>query len=419
MTEEPVVPPPQAPPTPLWRNRDYMLLWSGQVVSTLGSAISGIAAPLLILAITNSPAAAGLAAALGSLPYLFFSLPAGALVDRWNRKQVMIFCDAGRAVLAASIPLAMLFNVLTIWQLYAIALLDGTLFVFFNIAEVAAMPRVVPKAQLAAATAQNQSAFGTAGIVGPPVGGFLYQTFGAAVPFLFDAVSYAGSVISLLFIKTPFQMERAATPRNLRVEIMEGLRWLWRQPLIRFMAFLTGGLNFVNAAQGLIIIILAQQLGADAAQIGLIFTIGSIGAIVGSIIGAPIAKRFSFGQVIIATVWFQAVLFPLYAIAPHILILGLLSALAFITTPIYNVVQFSHRMALIPDALQGRVNSTFRLLAFGFQPLGAALAGVLLENIGSTSTVLAYGAIIFLLSIVVTFNTHVRNAQPIEQTSAA
>ncbi|HEY0069228.1 MAG TPA: MFS transporter, partial [Chloroflexia bacterium] len=132
----------------LWRNRDYMLLWSGQVVSTLGSTVSGIVMPLFILLLTGSPALAGIAGALNSVPYLVFSLPVGALIDRWDRKLVMILCDAGRAANMFSIPVAMFFDVLTVWQLYAVTLVEGTLFVFFNIAEVAALPRVVTKQQL-------------------------------------------------------------------------------------------------------------------------------------------------------------------------------------------------------------------------------------------------------------------------------
>src|SRR5947208_3610741 len=123
-------PPPPQEITPIWRNRDYMLLWSGQVISTLGSTASGIVFPLLILALTNSPQAAGIAGALGAIPYLIFSLPVGALVDRWDRKLVMILCDTGRALTLGSIPVALYFNVLTIWQIYIAAFIEGSLFVF-------------------------------------------------------------------------------------------------------------------------------------------------------------------------------------------------------------------------------------------------------------------------------------------------
>lgn len=398
----------------IWRNRDYMLLWGGQVVSVVGTGASQIVYPLLILALTNSPAAAGIASALASLPYIIFSLPAGALIDRWDRKRVMIYCDIGRALVLASIPVALALNALTIWQIYVAALVEGSLFVFFNIAEVAALSRVVTKEQLPQAAAQNDVAFSLAGILAPSVGTILYQ-FGQAIPFLFDSFSYIVSVISLLFIKTEFQMERKKTELHLVEEIREGLDWLWHQPLVRYMAFLTGGLNFVNAATTLIIIVLAKNLGASDAEIGLVFSLSALGAIAGSIIGGQIQRRFRFGQVIISTVWLSAILFPLLAIAPQFYLLGIIQGLAWMTGPIYNVVQFSYRIALIPDALQGRVNSTFRLLAFGFQPLGAALGGFLIERCGADAAVLFFTVWYLFISILTTFNSHVRHAKPLEQ----
>lgn len=135
-------------PRPLWRNRNYMLLWTGQMVSSLGSNVSRIAFPLLVLAITRSPAQAGITGALAMVPYLFFSLPAGALVDRWDRKRVMIICDSGRALTLASISLVAALGHLSIMQLYVTSLIEGTFFVFFSLSEAACLPRVVPREQL-------------------------------------------------------------------------------------------------------------------------------------------------------------------------------------------------------------------------------------------------------------------------------
>jgi len=342
-------------------------------------------------------------------------LPVGALIDRWDRKRVMILCDIGRGLTLASIPIAMFFHVLTIGQIYIATLVEGSLFVFFNIAEVAALPRVVIKEQLPEAAAQNEAAFGTAAIVGPSLGTLLYQTLGRGAPFIADAVSYAVSVVSLSFIKTRFQQDRAPVEHNLRQEIAEGLNWLWHQPLIRYMAFLTGGYNMVGAATPLIIIVLAKKMGALDAQIGLIFSIAGVGGIIGSLIGGQIQRRFTFGQVIISVTWAQAFLLPLYIVAPQFLFLGVISALISLTAPLYDIVQFSYRLALIPDELQGRVNSTFRLLAFGFNPLGAALSGILLERIGTTPTIIIFSFWFLALGFLTTFNTHVRNARPLEQ----
>src|SRR5215470_4790037 len=119
-------------PTPLWRNRDYVLLLSGQLVSSVGTQVSMLAFPLLVLAITHSPAQAGIVAALRGLPYALFILPAGALIDRWDRKRVMILCDTGRALALGSIPLALALGQLTLVQLYLVSLIEGTLFIFFS-----------------------------------------------------------------------------------------------------------------------------------------------------------------------------------------------------------------------------------------------------------------------------------------------
>ncbi len=409
--------PPKLPP--LWLNRDYMLLWAGQTVSTLGDRISGIAFPLLILSLTGSPEAAGIAGALGAVPYLIFSLPVGALIDRWDRKLVMIVCDIGRAINLFSLLLSLPFGGPWLWQLYALSFIEGTLFVFFNIAEVAAIPRVVPKDQLPAATGQSQAADATAGLIGPGIGGLLYESVGKIFPFVLDAISFTVSVISLLFIKTNFQKERAPKERHLGREIKEGVAWLWNQPLVRYMAFLTGGLNFTNAAMGLVTIVRAKEMGAGEFEIGIIFSIGAIGGIVGSLIGPAIGKRLSFGPAIITLGWLRALIFPFYALVPNVFLLGAVSAGLFFIGPIYNVVQYSYRLALIPDELQGRVNSSFRLLAFGLQPVGAVLVGFLLQSYSVALTVAVFAVWGFFLAVMTTLNSHVRNAQPIERLAEA
>jgi predicted MFS family arabinose efflux permease len=163
----------------------------------------------------------------------------------------------------------------------------------------------------------------------------------------------------------------------------------------------------------LIVIVLAKEMGASEIDIGLIFSIGGAGGIVGALIGGQLQRRFSFGQVIICVLWLNVAIFLLYAFVPAYLLLGVVAALLYMLGPIYNVVQFSYRLALIPDALQGRVNSTFRLLAFGFMPIGAALSGFLLERIGAVGTVLVFTLWFLVLAILTTFNRHVREARPI------
>jgi predicted MFS family arabinose efflux permease len=398
----------------LWRNRNYMLLWSGQVVSTLGSSASQIVYPLLILALTASPAAAGIAGSARALPYILFSLPVGALVDRWNRRRVMIWADLGRAAAVASLPAALAFNVLSLTQIYAVCFVEGTLFVFFNLAEVATLSKVVPASQFPQATAQNEAAFGAANIVGPSFGAALFQSVGRGAPFLANAVSFVASAASVVLLRGDFRTAEQAPRRSLSVEITEGLRWMWSTPLVRTMAFLTGGMNLVQAGAPLIVIVIGKHLGATAAQIGLIFSVEAIGGVIGSIVGGHIQRRFSFTRVIVSVMWTNAALFALYGVASKVIVLGVIASLICALGPIYNVVQFSYRLALIPDKLQGRVNSAFRLLAFGFNPIGAALSGWLLEYAGTDAAVAVFALCSVGLALAATLNRHVRRARPYE-----
>src|SRR5579859_2871802 len=192
---------------PLWRNRDYLLLWLGQAVSSLGTGISQFAFPLLVLAFSHSFAAAGFAGALGQLPYLLFSLPAGALLDRWDRKRVMLGCTVGLALSLASIPVALLIGRLTLAQLYVVSFVVGTFFTFYELAELAAITRLVPKADLSTAVAQNEAVFSGVSLLAPSLGGLLLSA-GYIFPFVADVISYLVLLGSLLNIRASFQEKR-------------------------------------------------------------------------------------------------------------------------------------------------------------------------------------------------------------------
>jgi len=399
---------------PLWHNRDYLLLWFGQTISSIGSGVSELAFPLLVLALTHSPAQAGFASALRTLPYFIFTLPGGALIDRWNRKRVMILCDAGRAISMVSIPVALVFGHLTLVQLYIVSLLEGSLYVFFDLAETASLPRVVPKEQLPAAISQNQVTFGITNLLGPPLGGVLY-TIGRAVPFLVDAISYLVSVISLLFIKTKFQMERVVAKRKLRTEIVEGMKWLWRQPLLRVMAFLNSGWSSLGFGFSLMVIVLAQGQHLSPPFIGTLFAIGGVSSILGASIAPLIQKRLRYGQAIIGLWWLYVLVWLLVALVHTPIALGAIVACFFLVDSIYNIVQFSYRLALIPDELQGRVNSAFRLISYSLRPVGIALTGVLMQSIGIMQTAIVFAMVLLILAIIASLNVHIRKAPPLVQ----
>jgi len=405
-----------ARPASLWHNRDFLLLWSGQIVSAIGSQVSLLAFPWLILAVTGSPAQAGLIAAMRTLPYILFGLPAGALIDRWNRKRVMILCDTGRALALLSIPFAFACGWLTAVQLYLVSFIEGTLFLFFGLAEAAALPRVVSQEQLSGATAQNEFVYSISGLLGPSFSGILYA-IGNAMPFLADAVSYVVSVCSLLFIKTPFQQERTAAPRvggrfiaRLWTEILDGMHWLWHHAVIRFLAVLVSGFDLCGAGYVLIVLVLAQQQHASKLATGLILSSGGIGSILGALIAGPLARRFRVGQLMIIASWLLALTWLPFAFAPNPVVLGLIVASAFIVVPIHASVQYGYRLASIPDKLQGRVNSIYRVVLFGCQSVGLLLTGVLLQAIGPVLTVLLLFVPQVILALAATLHKPLRNA---------
>jgi len=368
---------------PLWKQRDYMLLWSGQVASTLGGSASGIVVPLLVLAMTGSASAAGIASALGIVPYLVLSLPVGVLVDRWHRQRVMVVCDIGRALACGVLVAALLFDALTLPLLYAVVVVQGVCMVFFNLAEVAALPRVVATAQLPQAIAQNQAGHSGAAIAGPALGTWMLQQGGRSLPFAADALGHLVSAWCVWRLRTPLASAQPAdAPRNLRAEMAVGLRWLWQQPLVRRIAVITSLSNFVMAAAPLLVIVLAKGFGASEAQIGLVFSAGGLGGLLGALAGGWFARRFSFGQVIAGVLAVQALMLPLMVVAPGAWTLGVVYAVLAFCGPVYNVVQLSRRLAMIPDGLQGRVNSAFRFAANVLYPVGAALCGWLAEHHG-------------------------------------
>jgi len=395
----------------LWHNRDYLLLLFGQGVSFAGSQVSQFAFPLLVLLLSGSSAWAGIASALVVVPALFLSLPAGALIDRWDRKRVMILCDIGRALCLASIPVALFIGHLTIIQLCAAALVEGTFYAFFNLAETASLPHVVSEGQLTTAGTQDSAAKNLAFLVGPALGGWLLGV-ARALPFLFDAVSYTVSIVSLLLIKTAFQERRSAPPQQLWTEIREGLSWLWHTPIVRFFAGLAWAGNALDNSIVLLFIVIATHERVSPFMIGVVYTVVGIGGFLAAASADRVQARFRLGTITLVSEWTTLLLLP-FLLVPNILVLGAIITVLTVASALQGTVQYPYRLALIPDALQGRVNSVFRMVSLAGPPLGLALTGGLLQVSGVATAVLFWTALIGTLTVAVTLNRSLRNAPPL------
>lgn len=396
----------------LGRNRDYTLLWSGQMISAVGSQVSLLALPILIYSLTRSPVATGIASALRGIPYVLLMLPAGALVDRWDRRRVMLISDAGRTLALGSIPVAALLGHLGVAQIYIVTLIEGTLHVFFTLAETASLPRLVAPRQLPTATAQNEFLNSASVMAGPPLEGLLFSISSAA-PFLGDAISYAASVASVFLIRTPLRSERGGeriSVGRILDDVREGMVWLWHAPVIRFLAVLTSGLMMSSFGYSLVVIVRASQEHASNVAIGLIFGAGGVGAVIGAMLAAPLQRRFGFSRVMIGATWGWALTWLLFAAGRTPLLLGMANAASYVVVPIYMATQFGYRLQSIPDALQARVNSVFRLIAFGVQPVSLALTGLLLQVLHPVATIWLLFVPQLVLAVTATLNRSLRGA---------
>ena len=305
---------------------------------------------------------AGVVGFAQTLPYMLFYLPAGALVDRWDRKRVMLAADAVRVLALGSLALAVAAHGVTFGQIAAVAFLEGSGFVFFSLAESAALPQIVAKEQLPAAVAQNQARTQGADLVGSPLGGALFG-ISRLLPFAADAISYAVSFASLLFVRPAFQERRERTPTRLSTEIAEGITWLWRQPFLRAGILLVAGSNFAFSAVVLALIVRAKQLGASSATVGLVLAFFGAGAIAGSVVAPWMQRHVHAKVIIIASFWIWAASAFATAFIRSPYALGGVWIFGALFGPIFNVSFSAYRYALVPDRLLARVGSVALVVA--------------------------------------------------------
>ncbi|HJT59587.1 MAG TPA: MFS transporter [Ktedonobacteraceae bacterium] len=403
-----VIPP---PPVSLWRNRDYLLLWLGQAVSSLGTSCTQFAFPLLIVGLTRSIAAAGLAYSLGQLPYVLLSLPAGALVDRWPRKRVMLLCTFCSMVCVASIPLALFLTSgsLRLLLLYAIAFGLGAISLFDELVELAARAWIVPKSQLPTAVAQNEVVYGSCSLFGPALGSLLFST-SRLLPFVTDALSSLILLGSLLCIRSPLQDERRTERHHLLIAVREGLTWLWSQQVVRSMLLISSYVNFTITASVLLVLAIVQQQHIPSVFYGLIVAAGGVGNLLGTALCPPLQRRMRIGRALCCALIVFVLLWPLYGFITTPLLLGAVFAGIALSDSIRAIFMDSYRFAVVPDALQGRVSSIYRLILFSVLTIGSSALGLSLEHLGVLPTVGIVWSGLLLITGLLFLSRHMRQA---------
>jgi MFS family permease len=368
---------------PFWR------LWSASALSNLADGLVKIALPLVAVTVTDSPAlVAGVALAV-TLPWLLFALPAGALADRVDRRIAMLTANVVRAAAVAVPAVAVVLGLgssgAAIWVLYLVALLLGTAETVYDTCAQSILPQVVPRDRLPRANGRLIAAELTANeFVGPPLGGLLVAA-GIALAFATPAALWAAAVGALLLLRGGFSVPRGELT-SLRADVAEGLRYLWRHRLLRTLAAMTGLFNFATNATFAVFVLYAvgphSAMHLTEAAYGLLFATIAAGSLVGAILADPIIRRLGrsrslalgiFGGV--ATVGVAAVTTSPLVIATAFLVGG-------VTIALWNVVAVSLRQRITPDRILGRINSSYRLVAWGTRPLGAAAGGLLGQLLG-------------------------------------
>jgi MFS family permease len=375
----------------LWRNGDFLRLWSAQTISVFGSQITKLALPLAAIIVLE--ASAFEVAALTALewtPWLLFSLPAGAWVDRLPRRSVLIITDLGRAAALVSVPLAYAFDVLTLAQLFAVGFVTGTLTVFFEVAYVAYLPTIVPRRQLGEGNSKLETTRAGAQVGGPGLAGLLVELFSAPVAILADAISFVVSAVFLGAIRAREEPKARLSETKLVAEVVEGLRFVLSHPWMRpSMASIATSNFFWNVLSAVLLVYAVRELGLSAATIGLAFTLGNIGPIAGAVLANRIGTRLGVGPTIVWSMLLLGLPTLLVPLAPAdyaVAIFAAVFAVAGFCGVVTNVVGISLFQATTPDRLQGRATASRRLVNFGAVPLGALAGGGLAATIGLRET---------------------------------
>ena len=376
-----------------------MRLWGGQTVSSVGTGIVKLAAPLLVLALTESPTMAGLVGGALTFPMIFLGLPAGALVDRWDRRRVMIVCDTIRCLAVLSVPVAWALGFLSSWLLFGVALALGSAQSFYNICQVAALPRVVTRRQISAAQALNSTSEGVATLASPGLGGMIVAlgptvVIGGVLAYCVNGLTFMVSVLALVGIKTPFQGRRSPeAQRGIMRSILEGLRYVYDEHALRLLMILNGAHRFGFAPVMLVVVVLARQdLGLDPASIGLLFSVAGAGGLSAAAMTPWLRRRVPVGWHMILVVGMHGLALGLVTVAGSIWLVCVGLFVAGMMETMTGIVQVSYRLALIPDALQGRVNSVYRLLSFAAMSFGMVAGGALIDLYGARHTLGAIAA---------------------------
>ena len=393
---------------PLRRNRDFLLLQVAQLLSSGGSQMSAIAYPLLVLALTGSPAKAGIVAFARLAAMAVWALPAGLAADRWSRRRLMIGAHALRTVAIGALGALILAGELPFWVVPLVAFVEGAGAALFSAAQAGALRAVVPKLQLPDAVAVVTGREAAVSLAAPPLGGALF-VLARALPFVAHAASYALSTLALLAMRTPFEEERERDPSPLRARLAEGFGFLWAHPFLRTSALLFGLANFIGPGVLLALLVIGKEQGLSGGELGLLLSVFGAGLLLGAFLSPIVRRLLPVRGVLVLELWTWAgcgafVLWPnVYVLAASLLPTAL-------AIPATDSVVGGYQLAMTPDRLLGRVSSVRTVLALAIAPLGPLAAGLLLATGSARATIGVFAVFGLVLAVWGTLSPSIRGA---------
>jgi predicted MFS family arabinose efflux permease len=384
----------------LWSHRDFNRLWFSDTVSQIGNQFTNLALPILAVLTLHADAfEIGLLMALQTISFPILGLFVGVWADRLRKRPIMIVCNFGRMASLTSIPLAYFFSALTLYQLYAVAAINGIFTVFFEISYQSYLPALIERDDLIEGNSKLQTSASGAQVLGPAAAGFVYELVGGAVTIAVDAIGYFVSALSLVSIRKRETQPEPNSPTghpDFFAEMKEGMHVVFDNPILWRVTACTATANLGSAIFGTVFVIfLLNTLGFSPALIGLLGTIGAIGFLIGTIATPNITKRLGLGRAIAISVGVTIINMatPLATYGYAFLILAAIGLVADVMLPIYNINQVSLRQTIVPDRLQGRMNATVRTINWGTLPIGAIIGGALGSTVGLIGTIVIGGVL--------------------------
>lgn len=397
---------------PLRRNRDFLLLWTGNWLQFFGSRMSAVSYPLLALAISGgSPRAAGFASTAAVLPYLVLQLPVGVLVDRWDRRRLMGWCAAGRCVVLASVVITLGLGVLDLALLVLLIAADVSFAIVSALAERASIRTIVPPNQLGAAMSQNEARGRVAGLIGGPVGVLLFAG-GRWIPYLVAALGAAVAAVNVRFIRTDCRPQTDVVPKHFARDLVDGLTWVRRNAFLRaalsLMSVSTALLQVVTLA---LVIILVNEQGHDESSVALLLGISGCGGVVGALSARWWMDRVPFPGLLIGGFVGWAALIAAMSVVDSLVGLGLLFGAMNLIGAVFGVAAAVYQMTVTTKEMQGRVSAVGGLLTGLGASAGAFGSGFLLDHLGGPGAISVAATGMVVVALVATASPGIRGAQ--------